>query len=190
MPSKESGLCPETVSNSAWMGGLRQLPGPVLTAWASLRFSGSKTTPQQVLWSDQITLFLAGRKARIQDHTTLEQNLAPKMLWVIPVGGRQAACSRGPCLLLVCSCLSPVLNPPVPFHISPAGSQEGSTGPGMASGVMLPHVAQVRPRPELVLPLHPTENLGSGAESQHALAVILVHPQEPAGRTYPFLKPM
>lgn len=92
VPSTEPGLCPQTVSNSSWMGGLGHLLSPVPTAWASLRFSGSKADPVQILQSYQISVFLMGRKARTQKQATLEQNSIPKTLWVIPVGGdRQPA---------------------------------------------------------------------------------------------------
>lgn len=132
--------------NSTWAGrrDLGSCHSPVLTAWASLRFSASKTDPGQVLWFDQSALFLVGRKTRIQTHTTQEWNHVLKMLWVIPVGGRWPA-PGGPCLQLNCSCLCPVLHPPAPPHRSPAGSQEMSTEPGKVAGGMLSHVAQVRP---------------------------------------------
>lgn len=124
------------------------LASAVYTAWASLRFPGSKTDPGLVFWSELIAPIPTGRRVRTWDRATQDRNRVWKTLWVIPVRGGGAACPEDPHPPLICSCLCPVLSPPVPSLGSPEGSHEGSTEPGTEADGMLSRVAQVRPQPE------------------------------------------
>ncbi|KAF3829617.1 hypothetical protein GH733_003881 [Mirounga leonina] len=116
-------------------------------------------------------------RARTQDHTTWDWNQA-KTLWVILVrgrGGREPA-PRSPHLPLIClfpnQCPAHLRPPPAPPRAPEKGAQ-----------------SQARTQRGCSPPVWPRLR-GPGQRELTWLCVILVLPQEPAGRAYPFLKPI
>lgn len=124
VPSKESGLCPEALS-SAWIRGLGQLPSPILTACASLRFSGSKTNLGQVLWSDPVSCwqesqnvgpFYFGAEPYIEDALGNSSGMGGGK------GGGRQLIPGGPYLLLNCQFSTHLCPSTSPLQVSKKGA--------------------------------------------------------------------